>query len=459
MNRETLLRRIVIFLLTVMISTSLEPFAVSFSYATEEQDNSPALEYEIELQNEEIPEEPAGDEISGDEVTDIPRDALMTKELAEEMPTGILNAITPETPTTVLRKKIEVIGRTPKPLGINLRKMLGEKHSGYSVSQGGCTDGTYAYYLMVSSYNQKGRVLKTRISDNEVVARSDVIDICHGNGMALDTKRNRLVVVGREGRRNELTIINVGNTEAAKPIFGGHYYVNYPYSSKWTSSKKTFDGYGLSAISYIEKYDCYIALQRKTHDLLVLDPNFRVIGLIGTKITEKYPGTYQAIDADDRYVYMLLSYYSSKQPYNIILVLDWHSENLNDYAAKSVAFVEKPWKCGTDGRPSAALRTYTPFEAENLYHVDQGDGTARFYLTEYHNNPQYHWVTKKKAYKVKWKKVKKKVKWKKVKKKGKWKWKYKTKKVWKYKKKYKKVKVKEVNYYNRDNYVYDLGIM
>ena len=437
MNRETLLRRIVIFLLTVMISTSLEPFAVSFSYATEEQENSTDIEFDIDSQDEEIVEEPVGGELND------------TKD------TIILEA-----QTAFIRKTIaNGLKIFPKTLGINLRKMLGEKHSGYSVSQGGCSDGTYVYYLMVSSYNQKGRVLKTRISDNEVVARSDVIDICHGNGMALDTKRNRLVVVGREDRRNQLTVINVGNAEAAKPIFGGHYNVNYPYSSKWTSSKKTFDGYGLSAISYIEKYDCYIALQRKTHDLLVLDPNFRVIGLIGTKITEKYPGTYQAIDADDRYVYMLLSYYSSKQPYNIILVLDWHSEILNDYAAKSVAFVEKPWKCGTDGRPSAALRTYTPFEAENLYHVDQGDGTARFYLTEYHNNPQYHWVTKKKAYKVKWKKVKKKVKWKKVKKKGKWKWKYKTKKVWKYKKKYKKVKVKEVNYYNRDNYVYDLGIM
>ena len=231
MNRETLLRRIVIFLLTVMISTSLEPFAVSFSYATEEQENSTDVEFDIDSQDEEIVEEPVGGELND------------TKD-----------AIILEAQTAFIRKTIaNGLKISPKTLGINLRKMLGEKHSGYSVSQGGCSDGTYVYYLMVSSYNQKGRVLKTRISDNEVVARSDVIDICHGNGMALDTKRNRLVVVGREDRRNQLTVINVGNAEAAKPIFGGHYNVNYPYSSKWTSSKKTCDGYGLSAISYIEK--------------------------------------------------------------------------------------------------------------------------------------------------------------------------------------------------------------
>ena len=87
--------------------------------------------------------------------------------------------------------------------------------------------------------------------------------------------------------------------------------------------------------------------------------------------------------------------------------------------------------------------------------MDNGKGKARFYLSEYYSNPKYHWVTKEKAYKVKWKKVTKKVKWKKVD----GVWKYKTKKVWKYKTKYKKVKVKEVDYYNRDNYVYDLGIL
>ena len=342
-------------------------------------------------------------------------------------------------------------------LDLDLRTLIGESKTGCSVVQGGCTDGKYAYYLMVSPYTQRGRVLKLRISDNKVMARSDVIDICHGNGMALDTKRHRLVVVGRDSRRNQLTVINVGTGKKTTPVFDRHVNVNYKYSAKWASSKSKFDSLGLAAISYISKYDCFVALQRKTHDILVLDPSFKVIGFAGTAITSKYPGTYQAMDADERYIYLLLSAYGSSQPYNRILALDWNSEHLDSYAEGKVSYVKKAWSCGDDedGAPDADIRVRTKYEAENIYHVDNGKGKARFYMSEYYSNPKYHWVTKKKAYKVKWKKVTKKVKWKKVD----GVWQYKTKKVWKYKTKYKKVKVKEVDHYNRNNYVYDLGIL
>lgn len=340
--------------------------------------------------------------------------------------------------------------RSGTSLGINLKTLLGESYDGYSVVQGGCTDGTYAYYLMVSSSNQNGRILKTNVSDNSVVGRSGVIDIEHGNGMAIDTANNRLVIIGREDWRNKITTVDAGSLSNVK-----YYDVDYSGEGKWQSSKSK----GLSAISYLKDYDCFIALQRSSHDLLVLDSNFKVTGFIGTKITAKYPGMYQGIDADDRYVYLLLSYDSSKQPDNLILVLDWNRENLG---------INTDWRCGNDdsGEPDAVLTLDTPYEAENIYHIERGDGTSDFYISEYYNNPK----TKYKKKKVKWKKVKKKVKvkWKKVKKKVKWKkvngkWKYKTKKVWKYKYKTKKVwkykykKVKVGTYYNRDDYVYYLG--
>jgi hypothetical protein len=289
-----------------------------------------------------------------------------------------------------------------------------------------------------------------------VVGRSGVIDIEHGNGMALDTTRNRLVIIGREDWRNKITTVDAGSLGNVQ-----YYTVDYSGEGGWKSSK----GKGLSAISYLKDYDCFIALQRSSHDLLVLDANFKVIGFIGTKITAKYPAMYQGMDADNRYVYLLLSpdTDSNKQKNNLILVLDWNRENLG---------INTDWRCKNDdsGEPDAVIKLNTPYESENIYHIDRGDGTSDFYLSEYYNNQKTKYTTKKK--KVKWKKVKKKVKvkWKKVKKKVKWKkvngkWKYKTKKVWKYKYKtkkvwkykYKKVKVKSGTYYNRDNYVYYLG--
>jgi hypothetical protein len=351
-------------------------------------------------------------------------------------------------------------------LGINLKTMLGEPHNGYSVAQGGCTDGTYIYYMLVSSANQNGRILKLRKSDLAVVGRSGVIDIEHGNGMAFDSAHNRLVISNREGWRNTLITVDAGS-------LGNVQYHDVKYAKteedKNTTWYKTRDR-GISSLTYIPRYHCYIALQRESHDILALDEDFNVIAFIGTTITKKYPGTYQAIDADDRYVYILLSYYNSNQPYNMMLALDWNAENLG---------ILKEWKCKNDGSgtPDAAIRINSPHEAENLVHFTRADGTSDFYLAEYFNNHQTRTVKKQVEYKVKWKKVwkkvkvkkkyKKRVKWKKVRKKnGKWKWKYKKvtkykyvkkrKKVWKYKTKTKTVKVKE-GYYNRDNYVYYIG--
>jgi hypothetical protein len=343
-------------------------------------------------------------------------------------------------------------------LGINLRKMLGEGTGGYAVSQGGCTDGTYGYYLMVSSSNQKGRILKTRLSDNKVVKTSGVLNIHHGNGMAYDSKRKQLVVVARESRKQELTVIDANSLTVKRQE--NVRYNNYrgAVSGSLSSVHQTR---GLAAIAYSERYDVYLALEREFHNILIFDPDtFEAKGIIFTTITAKYPGTYQAMDADDRYVYLLLSYYNKSQPYNMVLALDWNSENLLDVINDpSKSYAEKGWYCGNrgDGIPDAAIRINTPYEAENIYHINGADGRAHFYISEYYNNPQYKTVRQKVSYKVKWKKVKKKVKWKRVKRRGKWKWKYKKVKVWKYKTKYKYVNKTVLSHYNRDNYVYDLG--
>ena len=331
-------------------------------------------------------------------------------------------------------------------LGIELRAMLGEAAGGYSVVQGGCTDGTYAYYLMVKTSNQRGRVLKVNLNNKNEIYSSAVIDICHGNGMTYDSKDHMLVVVGREERRTQLTLIDARTLKF-------HAYKEVDYSAANENGwRVNYNGQkaGLAAISYITKYDCFVALQRYTHDLLVLDKDFKVIGFVDTNITAKYPGVYQAMDADEKYVYLLLSYHSDRQPYNRIIALDWNSENLLDYINCTGSELPGEWACNNSGSgtPDADIVVKTSHEAENIFHITDASGNKTFYLSEYYNNPKYKWVTKKKAYKVKWKKVKKRVKIK-----GKWK----TKRVWKYKKKYKKVKVKQLNYYDRKGYVYKLN--
>lgn len=339
---------------------------------------------------------------------------------------------------------------------MDLKDLAGEPRTGYAVVQGGCSDGVYAYYLMVKNTTQMGRVLKVRIKDNAVVKVSSILNIYHGNGMTYDSRRKLLVVTSKGSRRQELTMIDAGTLQITRQE-----NVKYTYfkdAEKGLTPER--QDFGLSAIAYNSYYDCYIALARKTHDLIVFDPDdLQATAYIQTAISSAYPGTYQAMDADDQYVYLLLSPYGNSQKKNRILALDWNSENLKPVSSGSVKFIAEPWKCKNDksGKQDAVITVKTPFEAENIYHVAGSGGKSHFYLSAYDDDPVYKWVKKKVKYKVKWKKVKKRVKWKRVKRKGKWKWKYKKIKVWKYKTKRKTVRVKVIRYLNRHSYVYDLG--
>ncbi len=280
----------------------------------------------------------------------------------------------------------------PKKLRINLRKKIREKHTGYAIVQGGCTDGKYAYYLMVSSTTQHGRVLKVRIKDNKVIKRSKVVNTWHGNGMAYDSKRNKLVVIAREERKQEITLIDADTLRITRQE-DAHY--NYNIDAGDEILNKRYKRSGLAAIAYVRKYDCYIALERNHHNLLIFDPDtFECIGLVYTNLGSSNPGTFQAMDADARYVYLMLSYYNRNgnvQPYNKIVAIDWNSENLlrivNASKSKDLPYIESYWYCNNDlsGRPDAVIRVRTKHEAENIYHTTK-NGKEHFYMSEYYGH-------------------------------------------------------------------------
>lgn len=350
--------------------------------------------------------------------------------------------------------------------GHSLRELLGEPNDGYAVAQGAATDGTYAYYMLASSTTQMGRVLKIRLSDGAVVGRGPVIGIHHANGMTYDSKRHKLVAVGYGGYRHNISIINPETLQLE-----ANRTLQYTYASQISGMPSGAQNNGIAAISYIPKYDVYVARSRgkvsgypqttgsANNNIWVFNAeNLEAIGHIYTKVTGAYPETYQAMDADEKYVYFLLSP-GSGQSRNIILALDWNSENLQPVLNGEAKFVDHMWSCNNDssGRPDAVINIPVGHESEGLFHTTNSNGTSHFYLSEYFGRNHYTYVYKTVKYKVKWKKVKKRVKWKRVKRKGKWKWKYKKIKVWKYKTKKKKDWVAERDYWARDNYVYDLG--
>lgn len=469
--------RAISILLTAIMA--LSAFACGFADVFAEPENNSA---ETAIENEQSTEQAQtggdGEALNLPEAEEDSAPALTEETTPEEESEDVMNAgpmsmqaLGAEAPEFVTfdeskYRTLKSKSTTARKLNVNLRTMLGEGNGGYAVAQGACTDGTYAYYAMASSSTQKCRILKVDLSNHAVLKKGPIIGAHHANGMTYDSKRNLLVAVGYGKWRNQLTLIDPDTltltSDSPKTV-----KYPYPIGGVTESSKQN----GLAAISYVEKYDVFVARSRGrnngvgdssfNNDLWVINAeDFNVIAHITTIVTKAYPNTYQAMDADEKYVYYLLSP-GSGQSKNIILALDWNSENILPVVNKEKEFVEYTWKCNNDGKgkPDAVITIPISHESEGLFHTTDANGNNHFYVSEYHGRYKYKTVTKKKAYKVKWKKVKKKVKWKKVRKNGKWKWKYKKKKVWKYKKKYKTVKVKVKDYYMRDDYVYDLGII
>ncbi|MBR2539222.1 MAG: hypothetical protein IKE85_00130 [Mogibacterium sp.] len=353
---------------------------------------------------------------------------------------------------------------------LELRTLIGEPSDGHAVLQGAATDGVYAYCMMTCSATQQGRIVKLLVGSNEIAGVSGILDIHHGNGMTYDSKRHCLVVVGAAGRRQQLTYIDANSlicTGYRNVAYSNYKGTDHPFAQGHQKS-------GLKNIAYNAEYDCYIAAERNeysnvsgdNYNLMFFNAepdengNLQAIGFAYSDIYAKYKKVYQAIDVDDQYVYYLLSK-SGNQKNNMFVATEYHPEKLDPIKNGEVEFIAEPWNCGaTENKEIDAVVTInTNYEVEGLYHVtDPATGENHFYMTEYNKDIRTKTISKKVKYKKKWKKVWKKVKWKKVKKKGKWKWKYKKKKVWKYKTKYKTVKEK-VQYYYRQDHIFDLGVI
>ena len=374
---------------------------------------------------------------------------------------------TPEAPAEkpLLFKKYKSRKVPARDLGVNLKTYVEKGNDGYVVAQGAATDGTYAYFLMVCTENQKGRVVKTTL-DGKLVKAGPVIETHHGNDMTYNSRINKLVIVGCDEWRHELSFV-----DPEELTISYKKNVSYPFAIEGVP-QEAYDN-GIAGIAYIPKYNVYLARSRgyiekvgtgtdqTIHNIWVFDADsLTAIAHIDTEVFDKYPDVWQSMDADEKYVYYLLSPIKDR-PSNIILCLDWNSENLEPVLKGEKTHIRQVWSCNDNGsgEPDAVMTLPFNMESEGIFHTasvdEEGKVSSHFYVSEYQRVQVYKTIKKKVPYKVKWKKVKKKVKWKKVK----GKWKYKTKKVWKYKTKYKTVKQKVKDYKQRDDSIYDLGVL
>ncbi len=164
----------------------------------------------------------------------------------------------------------------------------------FNVLQGGCTDGTYAYYIMQDQKINSGNCLIVKMDVNtwEILQVSDPLPLDHGNGITYVPSKNQFLVSNCDP---DPTLVTWVDAETLKVVST----VKLPYSTyslAYNASRNTYAAYGLSKV------------------MLMVDDKLNV--------TKSYNGlassyTTQGYDVDDDYVYIVSC------TSNYIHVCDW----------------------------------------------------------------------------------------------------------------------------------------
>lgn len=128
---------------------------------------------------------------------------------------------------------------------------------GYGIMQGGCTDGTYGYYILQNGdfSPRLDRIYKVDLESLEIVAVSETLELQHANSLLYNSKLNALINVNYDPDGQILTYVD-------------------PETLTITRTKEV-DFHALS-MSYSEERDAYVAGTKGTFDFFTLDNNFNV---------------------------------------------------------------------------------------------------------------------------------------------------------------------------------------
>lgn len=181
-----------------------------------------------------------------------------------------------------------------------------EKQDNWGVQQGGCSDGTYAYYILSNqiSSTQSGKIVKFDMADWSVVAVSDKLETDHSNDLTYNPKTNRIVAVHNKPNYTVLSIIDPDTLTVERDIdIGVRVY----------------------SIGYSEKLDQYICGASGTQSTFhILDSEFNLVRTAEKNFSSMY--TNQGSYADENYVYSIRSGSQNKIDDNYIFVNNWDGD-------------------------------------------------------------------------------------------------------------------------------------
>lgn len=207
----------------------------------------------------------------------------------------------------------------------------------YTIMQGGCTDGKYAYYCTLDKKTTTCSISKYDLSTFKEVARSNGVKVDHGNDITYNSDLDSLVVCHNAPNKTYVSFVNKKSLKITKTV------------------EIPFEIYSITYNPDTKKYAVGIS---STYNFAILDKNFKVIKKVkGIKTASTVK---QGMDSDSKYIYFLLS-----SP-NAISIYDWSGNHIGYYELNDKA---------------------KKYESENIFHIGDklyiayNTGTGKVYET------------------------------------------------------------------------------
>lgn len=166
--------------------------------------------------------------------------------------------------------------------------------------QGGGSDGTYGYFILVTrgdSSTAMSFIHKVDLTTWRTVRISEPLPLNHANDLAYDPKNNRLVISHCDIHPDRVSFVDP---------------VTLKLLGTETIPQKHF------SIAYNANKGLYVAGKSRTYDLALLDDRFQPLRLL--------PGVEgyikQGLECDDAFIY----FFQTGKEYNWIFVYDWEGQ-------------------------------------------------------------------------------------------------------------------------------------
>ena len=177
--------------------------------------------------------------------------------------------------------------------------ILGEK---YHILEGGCTDGTYAYFSMWNDKEDSCKIIKVRLNDGRaptLIKVSAPLKINHGNDITYNADRRKLIIVHcliKGARTKEISELDPDSLTVTSTKD-----VVIPDNLPGATKKQIKAIGGFDGISYNAKKNQYIVLlSKETGDFLLLDKDYEAVQYYDVKTRFNYVN--QGIDSTDNYI-------------------------------------------------------------------------------------------------------------------------------------------------------------